>query len=226
MKVLIVEDDQSIIDAVTIAFEFRWPEAVVISSLTGKDVSEIIRRESPDIVLLDLNLPNTTGFDVLTEIRGFSNVPVIMLTVRSADEDIMRALETGADDYITKPFNYMTLLSRVRAAHRRATMMPGVGGQSTFVNSRVTVDFIDQVVKVENRVVKLTQLEYKLLVILIRHINVVVSFESIAAEVWSQEDKAGKSAVKIAIGRLRKKLDDLPPQMILNARGIGYVLKG
>ena len=226
MKVFIIEDDQSIIDAVTIAFEFRWPEAVVISSLTGKKVSETIRRESPDIVLLDLNLPNTTGFDVLGEIRSFSNVPVIMLTVRSADEDIIKALEAGADDYITKPFNYMTLLSRVRAAHRRATMVPAAGGQTTFINPRVTVDFIDQMVKVDNKVVKLTQLEYKLFIILVRHKNEVVPFDSIAGELWGSEGEGDKSAVKIAIGRLRKKLDDIPPQMILNARGVGYILKG
>ncbi|MBN1687313.1 MAG: response regulator transcription factor [Spirochaetales bacterium] len=225
MKILMVEDDQSIIDAVTIAFEFRWPEAVVISSLTGNNVPAMVREESPDIVLLDLNLPNTTGFEVLDQIRSFSNVPIIMLTVRSADEDVMRALEAGADDYITKPFNYMTLLSRVRAVHRRATMMPGAGGRSTFVNSRLTVDFVDRVVKVDNRVVKLTQLEYKLLLMLIKNKNKLVSYESIASEVWNGADDADKAKVKIAIGRLRRKLRDIPPQIILNARGEGYLLK-
>ncbi len=222
MKILIVEDDQSIIDAVTIAFEFRWPDAVVVSSLTGINVSSIIRTESPDIVLLDLNLPNTSGFDVLHEIRRFSSVPVIILTVRSADEDVMRALETGADDYITKPFNYLTLLSRVRAVHRRATMMPGSGGHNTVVNSRLTIDFVDRVVKVDNQVVKLTGLEYQLLVVLIKNKNKLMSYESIAVEVWGSESDSAK--VKIAINRLRKKLHDIPPQMILNARGEGYVL--
>ncbi len=222
MKILIVEDDQSIIDAVTIAFEFRWPEAEVISSLTGNNITAIIREESPDIVLLDLNLPNTTGFDVLDEIRSFSSVPVIILTVRSADEDVMRALENGADDYITKPFNYMTLLSRVRAVHRRATMMPGVGGQNTIINSRLTVDFLEQVVKVDNRVVNLTQLEYKLLIVLVKNKNRLMTYEALAGEVWGTD--GDKAKVKIAINRLRKKLRDIPPQIILNARGEGYML--
>lgn len=222
MKILIVEDDQSIIDAVTIAFEFRWPEAEVISSLTGNNIPDIIRKEFPDIVLLDLNLPNTTGFDVLDEIRSSSSVPVIILTVRSADEDVMRALEAGADDYITKPFNYMTLLSRVRAVHRRATMMPGAGGQNTIINSRLTVDFLEQVVKVDNRIVNLTQLEYKLLIVLVKNKNRLMTYESLAAEVWGTEGDRAK--VKIAINRLRKKLRDIPPQIILNARGEGYML--
>ena len=225
MKILMVEDDQSIIDAVTIAFEFRWPQAVVISSLTDKNIPATVREESPDIVLLDLNLPNTSGFEILNEIRSFSNVPIIMLTVRSADEDVMRALEAGADDYITKPFNYMTLLSRVRAVHRRATRTTGAGGQNTFINSRLTVDFVDRVVKVDNRVVKLTQLEYKLLLMLIKNKNEPVSYESIADEVWGAAEGADKVKVKISIGRLRRKLGDIPPQLILNARGEGYVLK-
>ena len=225
MKILMVEDDKSIIDAVTIAFEFRWPEAEVLSSLTGENISRIIRTESPDVVLLDLNLPKTSGFEILDEIRSFSSVPVIMLTVRTADEDIVRALEAGADDYITKPFNYMTLLSRVRAVHRRSAMAPGMGGQSTFINARLTVNFVDRIVKVDNQVADLTQLEYKTLILLIKHQNKLLSYDEIALEIWGDANETEKAKVKITIGRLRKKLSDIPPQLILNVRGKGYMLK-
>ncbi len=107
MKTLIIEDEKSIIDAIKVAFQFRWPGAKSIASTTGKKGIDLVRKESPDIVILDLNLPDISGFDVLKKIREFSTVPVIILTVRSDDEDMLKGLESGADDYVIKPFNYI-----------------------------------------------------------------------------------------------------------------------
>lgn len=124
MKALIIEDERKIIDAIKVAFEFRWPDAELVDSTTGKKGIELVRTEAPDIVILDLNLPDISGYEVLKALRQFTSVPVIILTVRSDDEDMLKGLEYGADDYITKPFNYMNLLARIRAVLRRTETIP------------------------------------------------------------------------------------------------------
>lgn len=225
MKALIIEDEKSIIDAINVAFEFRWPDAKLIASTTGKKGINLIRTESPDIIILDLNLPDISGFDVLKEIREFSTVPVIILTVRSDDEDMLKGLEAGADDYIIKPFNYMTLLARVRAVLRRTEVIPFVGNHSNAVNARLKIDFVNQKVKADNRLVKLTPVEYHLLALLVKNKDRVVAYDRIMDEVWGKGYSGKTENIRICIRRLRKKLRDSPPNMIINKRGLGYMLK-
>jgi two-component system, OmpR family, response regulator VicR len=225
MKVTIIEDEKGIINAISVAFEFRWPDVIVTSSTTGKNGIELVKKESPDVVILDINLPDMSGFDVLKEIREFSSVPVIILTVRSEDEDMLRGLETGADDYIIKPFNYLNLLSRVKAVLRRAEKLPLSGDQSTFISPRLKVDFIDQKVRVDDRQVKLTPFEYRLLVLLVKNKNKIVTYKQIEEEVWEKETGDDTDNIRIYVQRLRKKLHDIPPQMILNKRDSGYMFK-
>ncbi len=225
MKVLVIEDDQSIIDAIKVAFEFRWPDATLCDAKTGRKGVDLASSESPDIVLLDLNLPDTSGFDILSEIRRFSTVPVIILTVSSEDENMMRGLEAGADDYITKPFNYMTLLARVKAVLRRTKMLPFKGSHNNTINARLNIDFVNQKVVVDNKQVKLTPVEYKLLVALVQNRNRVVPYHIISREVWGSDSKIDMGKIKTGVRRLRKKLNDLPPQMILNKWGSGYLFK-
>ncbi len=225
MKVLVIEDEQSIIDAINIAFEFRWPDVKLVSSTTGRKGVLMVRKESPDIVILDLNLPDISGFDVLKEIREFSTVPVIILTVRSDDEDMLKGLETGADDYIIKPFNYMTLLARVRAVLRRTEAIPFVGKHDNAVNARLKIDFVNQKVKVDNRLIKLTPFEYKLLAILVKNRDRIVPYDKILNEVWDKGYAGETENIRIFVRRLRKKLQDSPPNMIINKRGSGYMLK-
>jgi two-component system response regulator VicR len=225
MKALIIEDEQSIIDAINVALEFRWPDAKLIASTTGKKGVSLVRKESPDIIILDLNLPDISGFDVLKDIREFSTVPVIILTVRSEDEDMLKGLESGADDYIIKPFNYMTLLARVRAVLRRTEAIPFMGKHDSVVNARLKIDFVNQKVKVNNRLVKLTPVEYKLLALLIKNRDQLVSYDSIMEEVWGKGYSGETENIRICVRRLRKKLQDSPPDMIINKRGQGYMLK-
>jgi two-component system response regulator VicR len=225
MKALVIEDEKGIIDAIDVAFEFRWPDAKLIASTTGEKGVSLVRKESPDIVILDLNLPDISGFDVLKEIRGFSTVPVIILTVRSDDEDMLRGLEGGADDYIIKPFNYMTLLARVRAVLRRTEVIPFAGKHNNVVNSRLKIDFVNQKVKVDNRLVRLTPVEYKLLALLIKNKDKVVPYDRIMDEVWGKGYSGETESIRICIRRLRKKLQDSPPNMIINKRSLGYMLK-
>jgi len=225
MKVLIIEDDQGIIDAVRAAFEFRWPEVAVIDAITGKKGVEKLRKDSPDVMVLDLNLPDISGYQVLTEIRKFSNIPVIILTVRSEDEDVMKGLELGADDYIIKPFNYLTLLARVKAVLRRTSVLPFKGTHENEINSRLNIDFVNQKVKIDNRPVKLTPIEYKLLITLVKNRNKPVTYSTINMELWDRSKTDDNGNIKLVVRRLRKKLKDEPPQLILNLRGKGYTLK-
>lgn len=225
MKVTIIEDDRSIIDAVNLAFEFRWPEARVASATSGKAGIDLIRRESPDVVILDINLPDMNGFDVLKELRRFTAVPVIILTVRSQDEDMLRGLEAGADDYIIKPFNYLTLLARVKAVLRRSGRQPLATNQSTTLSDRLKIDFVNQKVWLDGQPVRLTPVEYRLLVVLVKSKNKVVTFDQINSELWEREPKDDTDSIRIHIRRLRTKLGDDPPRMVLNKRGHGYLFK-
>lgn len=225
MKALVIEDEKSIIDAINVAFEFRWPDAKLIAGTTGQKGVDLVRKESPDIVILDLNLPDISGFEVLKEIREFSTVPVIILTVRSDDEDMLKGLEGGADDYIIKPFNYMTLLARVRAVLRRTEVIPFMGSHNNVVNARLKIDFVNQKVKIDNRLVKLTPVEYQLLALLVKNKDKIVPYDRIMDEVWGKGYSGKTENIRICIRRLRKKLQDSPPNMIINKRGLGYMLK-
>jgi len=119
MKILIIEDDPQIVEAITLAFQIRWPEAKLISTLQGEKGIELAKNEKPDIVILDLGLPDINGYDVLKQIRMFTNNPILILTARTEESDIVKGLEWGADDYMTKPFHQLELLSRLKALTRR-----------------------------------------------------------------------------------------------------------
>ncbi len=226
MKVLVIEDEKSIIDAINVAFEFRWPEVSLVAATTGKSGIDLVRKEHPDIVILDINLPDISGFNVLKGIREFSSVPVIILTVRSDDSDVLRGLEAGADAYIVKPFNYLTLLARVKAVLRRTENIPLKNSQDTSVSPRLKINFVNQRVTVDNRPVKLTPVEYRLLVVLARSKDKVVPYQRIMEEIWETRYRGQTENIRIYVRRLRKKLGDNPPNMILNQHGIGYMFKG
>jgi len=225
MKAAIIEDEKSIIDAIRVAFEFRWPDTQIVSATSGKEGVALIRKESPDVVILDINLPDISGFEVLKKIREFSAVPVIILTVRSEDEDVLKGLETGADDYIIKPFNYLTLLSRIKAVLRRSEKLPLTGSTVTSIGSSLKIDFVDQKVWVNNQLIKLTPIEYRLLVLLVKNKDTVIPYNQIIEEIWEQHSTEDTENLRICIRRLRKKLHDIPPRMILNKRGTGYMFK-
>jgi DNA-binding response OmpR family regulator len=225
MKALIIEDERKIIDAIKVAFEFRWPDAELIDSTTGQKGIELVRSEAPDIVILDLNLPDISGYGVLKALRQFTSVPVIILTVRSDNEDMLKGLEYGADDYITKPFNYMNLLARIRAVLRRTETIPFQGGHDRAVNPRLTIDFVSQKVKVDNRPVSLTPVEYHLLALLVRNKDQVLPYARIMDGVWGKGYADNNENIRIVVRRLREKLGDNPPNMIINQRGSGYMFK-
>jgi len=224
MKAVIIEDEVSIIDAVNVAFEFRWPDMSLLAAKNGKEGVALVRKEAPDIVILDINLPDISGFQVLKDIREFSSVPVIILTVRADDSDILRGLEAGADDYIVKPFNYLNLLARIKAVLRR-TEKTSLKENNTIISSRLKIDFVNQKVRADNRLVELTPVEYHLLVLLAKNKGKVVPYDRITEEIWGKDFSGETENIRSFIQRLRKKLQDVPPHMIVNKYGSGYVFK-
>jgi two-component system KDP operon response regulator KdpE len=225
MKVAIIEDDKSIINAIQVAFEFRWPDASVVAAESGKEGIVLVKKEDPEVVLLDINLPDINGFEVLKSVRGFSSVPVIILTVRADDADVLRGLEAGADDYIIKPFNYLTLLARVKAVLRRSENVPLKESQNIAMSPRLNIDFVNQKVRVDNQPVKLTPIEYQLLILLVKNKDTVVSYQQIMEEIWGKAAWRDTENLRIYVRRLRKKLNDIPANMILNQHGTGYLFK-
>src|SRR3972149_7737327 len=128
MKVLIVDDEPDVIEVVNLCFNLRWPEADVVSATTGEGGLQLVQDEKPDLILLDIMLPDPDGSQLCQEIRRFSDMPIIMLTARAGEVDKVRGLEMGADDYVTKPFSHLELLARVRAVPRRYERpLPAIG---------------------------------------------------------------------------------------------------
>jgi DNA-binding response OmpR family regulator len=162
MKILVVDDDPDVVEVVSLCFSLRWPDAHVVSASNGEDALAHVEKDKPDLVLLDIVLPDTDGFQVCQDLREFSEVPVVMLSARDTEVDKVRGLEMGADDYITKPFSHLELLARVRAVMRRyESQLPAVG--EMFESGGLSIDYASRTVTVEGAVVRLTPTEYSLL---------------------------------------------------------------
>ncbi len=223
MKLLIVDDEPDVIKVVRATFRAQEPGWEVLGASSGPEALEVIERERPDLVLLDVGLPGMDGFSVLRELRRFSDVPVIMLTVRDDEISKVTGLELGADDYVTKPFGYLELVARVRAVLRRAEGLP-LTYEEPFVCDDVRVDFSTRQVTVSGRPVALTNTEYRLLYHLVRNAGRPMSHEALLARVWGHEYTDEINYLKVYISRLRAKIEPDPqhPQYILTEYGFGY----
>jgi len=228
MKILLIEDSPEIVKGVSLTFKLRWQDATVISADEGAKGIKAVESESPDIVILDINLPDMTGFEVLEKIRFFSDVPIVVLTIRDDEVDELRGLEMGADDYIVKPFSPANLLTRVKAVLRRSGMRHVEEEEPPpLVIGNTTINFSRKEVFVGNRRVHLTPNEGKILFYLARNGGRLVTREEIKQQVWGSEvEYIDNSGLKRYIYQLRTKLSDNTesPQIILNERGIGYRL--
>ncbi len=224
MKVLVIEDDPATVEMLSLAFEFRWPESILISTDKGIKGAELVEKESPNVVILDLGLPDMDGIEVLREIRQFSNVPVIILTARTEDSAVVRGLELGADDYVTKPFDSMVLLARVKSVLGRTEMPQLRGTQSKVSADSLVIDLAARQVTVNGTPVALTATEWTLLSELIRNEGRVVTQERLAERLWGENTLEISSTIRSYVARLRIKLDDNPqsPKIILTERGTGY----
>jgi two-component system KDP operon response regulator KdpE len=200
----------------------RWPDSVIISVSQGEKGIELVETESPDVVLLDIGLPDMDGFEVLRQIRFFSSVPIIIETVEDEEVDRIRGLELGADDYITKPFSYMELLARVKAVLRRSQMAEFKGSKTNFVSGNLAINFATREVRLGDKVIKLTPTEYRLLYLLVRNKGQVLTQRKLMQQVWGEDYIENTDYLRAYIRRLRDKLRDNPPRMILTEHGLGY----
>jgi DNA-binding response OmpR family regulator len=223
MKILVVDDEPDVIKVIAMSFRMQQPAGEVLSAQDGLEALELLDQEHPSVVLLDIGLPEMNGFEVLKSIRLFSDVPVIMLTVRDDELGKVQALELGADDYVTKPFSHLELLARVRAVLRRAQSLPMVHEQP-FVSDDIQVDFARREVTVQGQPVALTGTEYRLLYHLVRNAGQVMTHEALLARVWGREYTDELSYLKSYVSRLRNKLEQDPhhPDYILTEYGVGY----
>jgi len=223
MKALVIDDAAEIADVVSLCFQLHWSNATVLSAQDGTRGLELVEAESPDMVILDIGLPDMDGFEVLREIRRFSQVPVIMLTVRGEDTDVARGLELGADDYITKPFSHIELVARVRAVMRRIQGMP-VSEERPFISGRLAVDFASKEVTVDGKPVRLTSTEYKLLYHLIKNEGRLLSHENLLNKVWGEDYQDARDLLRVHIQHLRQKLGDNgeSADIIVTEHGMGY----
>ncbi|MCJ7529572.1 MAG: response regulator transcription factor, partial [Anaerolineales bacterium] len=187
-------------------------------------VLDMIRTQLPDLVLLDIMLPDIDGFELLRLIREANSVPVIMLTAKGEEEDRVRGLELGADDYITKPFSPRELVSRVKAVLRRVEMMAGNAEGVIEVDDRFKIDFNRREVRVDGKLIQLRPTEYRLLYHLVQNAGWVLSHEQLLMKVWGYEYQDEPHYVRLYINYLRKKIEKDPanPQYILTERGAGY----
>ncbi|MDD5094654.1 MAG: response regulator transcription factor [Dehalococcoidia bacterium] len=227
MKLVIIEDDPEIIHCVSRALDLQWPEARILSANLGLAGIDLVEKEVPDIVLLDIGLPDIDGFEVCRRIRLFSEVPVVMLTARDDESDKIEGLDVGADDYITKPFSRGELIARLKALLRRSVMMPGhEQSKDILVAGRVRIDFAARQVSADGDEVKLTPTEYNLLYLLAKNRGQTISNRVILERVWGADYTDANDYLKVYIQRLRVKLGDelQNPLLILSDRGDGYQL--
>ncbi|MBM3135951.1 MAG: response regulator transcription factor [Chloroflexi bacterium] len=224
MKILIVEDEPDMAEVISVALTMQWADCQVLVTAEGEEAIDLVEQEHPDVVLLDIALPGMDGYAVCSQLRAFSDVPVIMLTVRDAEADKVRGLELGADDYVTKPFSHLELLARIRAVLRRTRMPLPAPRVPDFVCGRLAMHFAQRQVTVDGKPLKLTPTEYNLLYHLVRNAGQVLPHSTLLAKVWGHEYKDELDYLKVYIRRLREKLEEDPknPRYILTARGIGY----
>ena len=228
MKVLLIEDNSEIVDIVTITLQLRWAEVTLISTFLGNEGVELAKTEQPDLIMLDLGLPDIDGFQVLRQIRDFSDVPVVILTVRGEEMDKIKGLELGADDYIIKPFSPGELLARMKALLRRSSMSKTTGNVDDkssvpSIKGKLRIDFTSGEVSIGDRLLKLGPREYELLHLLVTNEGAVLSKQALLKKVFP-EHEGDTRFVDVYINKLREKLEENPgkPQMILKEGETGY----
>ena len=221
--ILVVEDDPSISKLISITLEMH--QYLYRTAENGNEAILEILSNKPDIIILDLGLPDMDGIDIIKKVRGWSTVPIIVVSARGEDKDKIEALDGGADDYLTKPFSVDELLARLRVSLRRIKNDDDSRMQedSIFINGRLKIDFLSNTVFVETHEVHVTPIEYRLLCLLAKNSGRVLTYNFILKEVWGIHDNDA-SALRVFMATLRKKIEEKPsdPQIIQTHIGVGY----
>ena len=222
MKILVADDDPDLLDLV--AYALGQSGYLVVKAGDGNAALSRFDSEAPDLVILDINMPGQSGFDVCAAIRGRSSAPVMMLTARGEEQDLVRALDLGADDYLTKPFSPRTLLARVKALLRRAQLERSAGPATA---GRITLDADDSTVCIgSGQPIALTKLEFRLMQALLAQAGKAVHSDRLLILVWGHRGSGDRQLLKQLVHRLRHKIEPDPgmPQLLQTAAVSGYKL--
>ncbi len=224
MRALIIDNDAEVAGAVGLTFGITWPDSETISASNGDSGIYLAGSEWPSLVILEIDLPDMDGFTICKEIRRFSDVPIIMLTERSKEGDIVRGLQVGADDYIIKPFRGLVFMAKVKAVLRRTEPTPTVVGSQVIEFGDLRVDFAAAAVYVGEDRISLTPTEYRLLCQLLKSAGKVVPSRTLLGQVWGRDYLDESRYLKVHIKHLRNKLGDDPaaPKYIFTERNVGY----
>lgn len=221
--ILVVEDDAPVRNLITTTLKARDYRFTVAEN--GKSAIMETASKNPDIILLDLGLPDMDGVEVIRHIRSWSNVPIIVISARSEDTDKIDALDAGADDYLTKPFSVEELLARLRVTQRRLALMGNEQvNQTVFTNGKLKIDYVSGCVYLNDLEVHLTPMEYKLLCLLAHNIGKVLTHKYILQNVWGSSWENDVASLRVFMATLRKKLEQKGEgvQYIQTHVGIGY----
>ncbi len=221
-KILVVDDEERMLRFIRLNLEHDGFQ--VIEAVKGHEALDKMRTGMPDLILLDVMLPDMDGFEVLKMIREISTVPVIMLTAKGEEDDRVKGLELGADDYVTKPFSPRELVSRVKAVLRHVEVEGGGEEEVLQIDDRLKIDFNRREIFVDGELVKLRPTEYRLLYHLVQNAGWVLTYDQILSRVWGYEYRDEPHYVRLYINYLRQKLEEDPsnPKYILTERGVGY----
>jgi two-component system response regulator MprA len=220
LRALLVDDEPHIIEFLRMGFEYEGFEILVASD--GMTALRLALNEKPDVIILDVMLPGLSGLEVSRRLRAVSDAAIIMLTARDEIDDRVVGLDTGADDYLTKPFAFKELMARVRAVLRRR----GKSLDRTLAFADVVLDRETRLVTRGERAIDLTPREFELLELFLAHPRHVLTREAILSRVWGYEYAGDDNVIEVYVRHLREKLDDNPPRLIQTVRGVGYALRG
>jgi DNA-binding response OmpR family regulator len=223
LKFLIVEDSVDVAEVVSFGVQMTWPGCEVTIATNGAEALQSFEVEQPDLIILDISIPPPNGLDVCQRIRQSSNVPILMLSVHDATLDKVRALDLGADDYLTKPFDHLELFARLRALVRRANGSSSLPHQR-FTAEDLSLNFATQEVQVGGEAITLTSTEYRLLETLVQHAGTTMPHQLLLEHVWGPEYTRDIHYLKVFVRRLRQKLGDVAERRryIQTEWGIGY----
>ena len=224
-KILIIEDEQNISHFISATLNSSGYDAMIAHS--GNEALSMISSHCPDVIVLDLGLPDMDGLEILKSVRSWSSLPIVVVSARTHESDKVTALDLGADDYLTKPFGTSELLARIRAAirHTRTTSSnTGIAQTGKFVAGPLTVDFDQHVVFLNGEDARLTLNEYRIVSLLARHAGKVLTYDYIIKELWGPNAKCSNQILRVNMANIRRKIEKNPaePEYIFTKVGVGY----
>ncbi len=222
-RILVVEDDHSVRNLITTTLKIH--DYSYATAATGAQAIAAAASQNPDIILLDLGLPDMDGSEVIRKVRSWSNLPIIIISARSEDSDKITALDAGADDYLTKPFSVAELLARIRATERRLAASRDPRGEAEFHNGPLCIRYASEQVEVQGESVHLTPIEYRLLTTLARNLDRVLTHSFLISQIWGASSESNMASLRVYMTTLRRKLEKAGAAGLIETHvGVGYCM--